>query len=49
MEKSNIKNHIYKTVDLPISGSAIQVSSSDKTEVNRIVNNFFSYILDKHS
>jgi hypothetical protein len=47
IQKSDIKSLIYKTKQT--SSRTITVSAAEKVEVNRIVGNFFSYVLDKHS
>lgn len=51
IQKSDIKNSlIYKTIENPHSGSyTVNVTTEEKADVNRIMNNFFSYVLDKHS
>lgn len=51
IQKSDIKNSlVYKTIENPHTGSlTVNVTSAEKTDVNRIMNNFFSYVLDKHS
>jgi hypothetical protein len=50
IQKNDIKKLIYKSIDNHHSGSyTVSVSSAEKTEVNRIMGNFFSYVLDKHS
>lgn len=49
MEKSNINSLVYKRKTLPTTTPSVSVSSDDKNEVKRIVDNFFSYILAKHS
>tara|TARA_A200000159_G_scaffold85670_1_gene79209 strand:+ start:4524 stop:4682 length:159 start_codon:yes stop_codon:yes gene_type:complete len=50
IQKDDIKKLIYKSIDHHHSGSYnVAVSSDEKSEVNRIMGNFFSYVLDKHS
>jgi|TARA_B110000908_G_scaffold71199_2_gene85928 hypothetical protein len=47
IQKSDIKSLIYKTKQN--SALTITVSDAEKVDVDRIVGNFFSYVLDKHS
>lgn len=47
IQKSDIKSLIYKTK--PATRQIITVSDAEKVDVDRIVGNFFSYVLDKHS
>ena len=45
--KSEIQSLIYKTKQN--NAQSVTVSAAEKVEVNRIMGNFFSYVLDKHS
>ncbi len=47
IQKTDIPSLIYKTKTS--NQASITVSAEEKVQVNRIMGNFFSYILDKHS
>lgn len=47
IQKSDIKTLIYKTK--AGNPQSITVTDAEKVDVNRIMGNFFSYVLDKHS
>lgn len=48
MNRSDIQNNIYTSLDLPLSASYVDVTDTEKSEASTIASNFFSFIVSKH-